>query len=214
MSHFEVSSWVDYVRGIAGVLETKAMASHLKAGCAECLETYLWLEKVSSVASSSQLVEVPETLVRRAEQIFQHPPAFRFDTLFPLIAHMVLDAGRTLQPVGVRTAGGIDHTLYEAGDFTIDLRQESSRGSAHISLIGQISSERTAGDSDLRFPLALFAGNSMVAGAVSNRFGEFSLTYSRHSDMKLAIAIVRMGRKIEIPLTRTPRTTDDKKKDD
>lgn len=219
MSHFETSNWVDYVRGVAGGSEAEAMASHLKAGCEECLESHRWLKQAVSVARLSQSVEVPEALVSRAERVFQQPPSFRFDNLFPLLAHLVFDAGRTMQPVGVRTAGAIDHALYEAGDFTIDLRQESSRRSTLISLIGQISNERiskeSAGDGkDLQFPLAIFSGNSVIANAVSNRFGEFSLTYTRRSDIKLSIAIVDMGRKIEIPLTRTPGTPNYKQKDE
>jgi hypothetical protein len=144
-------------------------------------------------------------LVRRAESLFEQAPLFRFDMLFPLVAQVVFDPGYAPLPAGVRTAGATDHVLYRAGNFTVDLRQESSRGSASISLVGQISRDGDAGDKENRFPVAVFLGNAVITKSLSNQFGEFSLNYSRRPDLKLAIAIVDTGRKIEIPLTRSAR---------
>lgn len=205
MSHYEVGDWVDFVRGIVDGSKAESMSAHLKAGCAECLETYNWLQKIAAVASSFENLQVPEILVRRAQNIFERPPKFRFDTLFPLMAQVVVDAGRVIQLTGVRSTVPIDRSLYRAGDFTVDLRQESDRGSASVSLVGQISKE-TAGDEDKsRFPVAVFSGTVMLTNSLSNEFGEFSLTYARRPDLKLAIAVVETGRKIEIPLTRSAR---------
>ncbi len=212
MDHFEVGDWVNFVRGIVSDSDAEAMKAHLESGCNECADVCCWLQEVAEVANASASVEVPGELVRRAEGIFEEQRNFRFDTLFPLAAHLALDGARNLQAIGIRSLGAVDHALYEAGEFTVDLRQETSRGSDHISLTGQISKGQVPDPSSPRFPVAVLSGDSVITTAISNQFGEFSLSYSRRRDLKLAIAIVNTGRKIEIPLSRAGRTTEREKK--
>ncbi len=203
MSHFEIGDWVDYVRGIAKGPEAAAMGEHLKSECSDCAETFKWLTQVSETASSSSVAAVPEKLVERAQNLFEKVPEFNFDSLFALSARLVVDAGRTQFTVGIRTGSTVDHALYEAGHYTIDLRQESSRGSSQVSLIGQISSSDGLDRAEPRFPVALFSGESILSTTVSNRFGEFSLTYTRRPRLTLTIGVVETGRRIDIPLVRT-----------
>lgn len=202
MDHFDIGDWVDYVRDVADREQADAMTGHLNTGCVECAETCNWLRKVFAVAQSAG-PEVPEHLVRRAENIFEPPPRFRFETLFPLVADLLVAPGSMLQAVGIRSAGASEHSLYRAGNYLVDLHQEGARGSASVSLAGQIST--ASGTQESRFPVALFSGHRLLAESISNQFGEFSLTYSRHPELTLAIAVVNTGQKIEIPLTKSAR---------
>ena len=127
MSHYEIGDWVDFVRGVATGPKAAAMSAHLETGCAECLETREWLRNVTAVASWAG-PEVPQALIRRAESIYKRPPSFRFETLFPLMAQLVFDPGYAPQPIGVRSAGTMDHTLYRAGNFTVTRRSDLAGG--------------------------------------------------------------------------------------
>jgi hypothetical protein len=207
MSHFDIGDWIDYVRGIAGEAVNKDMAAHLKAGCAECLDSYRWLNGVREVASLSTAAAVPENLTRRAERLFEPPSNFSFKGLLPLSAKVVFDAGCVVQPFGLRTAGSTNQAVYEAGEFTIDLRQETSRGSARIEVTGQISDGQNLDRDDASYPVALVADDVIVSNVITNRFGEFSLNCARRPNLKLVIAIAEAGRRIDIPLmTRNSRT--------
>ena len=206
MSHFDIGDWIDYVRGIAGGPVSNEMAAHLKTGCEECLDLYRWLNSVREVASLSTAA-VPEDLTRRAEHLFEPPSNFDFKGLLPLGAQMVFDAGCVVQPFGLRTFGSTNLAVYEAGEFTIDLRQETNRGSATIEVTGQISNRRNPDRDDASYPVALVAGDMIVSNVVSNRFGEFSLNCARRPNLKLVIAIEKAGRRIDIPLvSRNSRT--------
>jgi hypothetical protein len=213
VSHFEIGEWADYVRGIAGDPGAGEISAHLNAGCSECLETYTWLKEVSVVANLSVSVEIPERVIRRAEGLFDFSPELDFSKLLPLNAQMIFDAGRVSHPVGIRTGGATDQALYEAGEYVIDLRHESVRGSAQISLVGQISSVTNSSRDDLRFPVALFAGRSLLSRAVTNAFGEFSLTYTRRPDLRLAIAMREAGQRIELSITNSNRRITSRVKD-
>jgi hypothetical protein len=202
MNHYEIGDWVDYVRGVVDSVLADAMTRHLNTGCAECSETCEWLGKVARAARSLG-PEVPERLVKRAEKIFEPLPPVRFEALFPLIPELLIAAGSGMQAAGVRSSGLCEHSLYRAEGYTVDLQQESARGSATVSLAGQISKD--AGELEDRYPVALFSGTRIIAKSISNQFGEFSLAYSRHPELRLAIAIVNTGQKIEIPLTRSTR---------
>jgi hypothetical protein len=178
------------------------MAAHLQTGCQECSEMYELLQRVATVAASTG-PDVPEDLVRRAESIFPRAPSFRYETLFPLVAQVVLE-DHPGKPLNGKAITAFD-SVYRAGSLAVCLHQENDPLSGHISLLGRISRDSEAEQADNRLPVALFSGDTIVARSMSNQFGEFSLSFPRRPALKIAIAILATGRRIEIPLSRSAR---------
>jgi hypothetical protein len=78
-------------------------------------------------------------------------------------------------------------TLYEAGEYTVDLRQEHERGGARVTVVGQLASRKEPGRSLAGLPVVLSSGKTVLAKAVSNRFGEFQMEYAPARNLRLDI---------------------------
>lgn len=202
MSHYKPGDWFDYVRGIMAERDAEAMTAHLETGCQECSEIFELLRRVATVAASAG-PEVPQDVIRRAEAIFPRPPSFRFETLFPLVAQLVLEEHPEEQRNGIGAARTLGDSVYRAGNVLICLHQETDPVTGQTYLGGRISRDTIPEHGDNRLPIALFSRDTPITRSMSNQFGEFSLTYSHRPALKLAIAIPATGRKIEIPLSRS-----------
>jgi anti-sigma factor RsiW len=188
MKHFEITEWADFVRGLVSPAQREAMEQHLNGGCDKCGRIADVLGRVSQLAVAEKRNEVPDFAVHCARAIFALEQPRHVRVLDRLAGFLVFDSFREPLPAGVRSQHRVSRqTLYEAGDYSIDLRQEHERGNSRATMVGQIASRKEPGRALAGVSVVLSAGNSVLAKTVSNQFGEFQMDYPPARDMRLEI---------------------------
>ncbi len=203
MKHFEAGQWADLVRGVAGDRERVEMEAHLASGCRICRRTAEILRDVAAMASAEGRYQLPEYAVHNARAVFvlQRPERVH---LFPrIVAHLVYDSFREPLPAGVRARHRLTrHALYEAADYSLDLRLEHQTGKSVVNLVGQIANKKDPGRAPDRLPVFLMSGKEIVARTLSNSFGEFQMEYQPRQHLGLFVQPNPGARShIEIALT-------------
>lgn len=190
MKHFDITQWADYARGLADPAARTAMAEHLSAGCRKCQTTVSLLEKVVPAAKAEVSHQVPDYAVHCAKAIYVLQQPETVHILSGLRSKLVFDSFCEPMPAGVRSQHRISRqTLYEAGDYAMDLRQEHERGSRQVTLVGQIARRTAPGQAVADVPVYLLAGKSVVARTVSNQFGEFQMEYDPRKHLRLYASV-------------------------
>lgn len=190
MKHFDITQWADYVRGLVEPAARAAMAEHLSAGCRKCQSTATLFEKMAPVARAEIRHEVPDYAVHCAKAIYVLQQPETVHILSGLRSKLVFDSFCDPLPAGVRSQHHISRqTLYEAGDYALDLRQEHERGSRQVTLVGQIAKRSEPGKAIAGVPVWLSSGKSVVARAVSNQFGEFEMGYDPRKHLRLYASV-------------------------
>src|SRR5207245_5031022 len=86
------------------------------------------------------------------------------------------DSLRERLPAGVRTQQRLSRqALYQAGDYSLDLRLENESGTSRVTLVGQIQNRKQPGKRLGGVPALLFSGKQGVGQAVSNSTGEVQM---------------------------------------
>lgn len=186
MKHYDITEWADYVRGLGGPTDRLAMAEHLSAGCRSCSTTAALFGRVAPVAQAEARFEVPEFAAHCAKAIYVLQQPETVEILAGIRSKLVFDSFCEPLPAGVRSQHRISRqSLYEAGDYSLDIRQEHERGSSQVTLVGQIANRRDPDRPVTAVPVYLLAGKSVVARAVSNQFGEFQMEYDARKRLRL-----------------------------
>jgi len=120
-------------------------------------------------------------------------------------ASLVYDSLSNPQPVGVRGGHQIDrHSLFQAGDYSVDLRFEHEKGSANMVLVGQIANQKTPDDMVANVLVRLvggsIAGSRELARSMSNSFGEFQMEYVPEKNLRLLVPLESRGVELEVEL--------------
>jgi len=202
MKHFELVEWTDFVRGLVEESARVAMEHHLASGCRKCRHTAELLHKAAAAARSDSKVQVPEYVVRSARAIFilQLPENVRL--LSRVRARLLYDSFREPLPAGVRTQQRMSRqTLYQAGDYSLDLRLENERGTSRVALVGQIQNRKQPGKWLGDVMVLLVSGKQVLALAVSNSLGEFQMEYAPTKRLRLYVPVRQAGKRIEMLLT-------------
>ena len=176
------------------------MRGHLAGGCRKCRRSAEILGRIARLAAAECRYEVPEFAVHCARSIYglEQPREVRVPG--GLLGRLVFDSFREPLPAGVRSQHRISRqTLYEAGEYALDLRQEQERGAARVSVVGQIASRKEPGRAFAGVPVALFAGASVLARSVSNEFGEFQIEYAPARDLRLDVGVAEGPRSSDHP---------------
>ena len=202
MNHFDISEWTDFARGCTADPERDAMGAHLASGCRRCRATLQLVQRVVASTRDDHSYEPPADVVRCAKAIstlLQRPRP----SVAQLVARLVYDSFLEPLPAGMRAEDRVSrHTLYEAGDFFLDLRLEQERESPFVTLVGQLTN-RTDPDSSLAVaPVLLISQKEVIAHAVYNRFGEFQMDYPPARHLRLCVALDPPGKRIELSLNR------------
>lgn len=201
MSHYDITRWTDYLRGLVDAQEHNEMTDHL-AECTRCRGTHDLLDRVAVRMKADLQYEVPEYAVRNVRALFSANARPVRSTLQKLVANLVFDSFEQPQLLGVRSAAarGTRHTLYEAGEYSVDLHLQEEHGSTRMNMVGQLAlRSHTFGSLD-KVPVKLLSGRQVVAEAVSNEFGEFQLSYEPKRQLKLHIPLHNRGERIELQL--------------
>jgi hypothetical protein len=196
MKHYDITQWTDFVRGISST-DRAAMEMHL-SHCKTCTRTKDMLLRLVYVASSGSAPEVPEDVVRSAHAIFALRKPEKV-TIANTMARLVYDSFRQPLPAGVRSQRSMSRTaLYEAGDFSIDLRLEYQKSGTLVGLAGQVLSRKNPEKSVSGVTLMLKSGRKVLARTSTNQYGEFQMEYQPKTHLRLHIPIEDDC--IEVPL--------------
>jgi len=189
MEHFDIVQWADFVRGLIRPADQTAMEEQLSSVGLGCGGAVRQLRKLLAVADSEARYKVPDYAVEYAKAIYPlHQPA-KVHILAHTHTRLIHDSFREPLPAGIRSQGRIiRHTRYQAGDHSLDLRQEIARGHSQVILVGQITNQKEPHRQMPDVTVTMAAGKETVARAVSNEFGEFVITYEPRARLTLHVS--------------------------
>jgi len=194
MKHFDITRWLDYLRGFVPSLESAAMEEHLSAGCARCRRIVHLLQAVETVTARDREYRVPAESVRVAKAAFalsdSHP---RADSPFAVMARLVFDSFAAPLLAGVRAGRGAEgeqrRMLFEDRDYCLDVSLEKAWGSAEVTLVGQVTSRQSPGQPLPALTVELTSTDGRVASTASDSLGEFCLDYLPRPNMQLHVGL-------------------------
>lgn len=200
-SHFDITEWADYARNLVPADKHREMQAHLQAGCSRCERLQQLFARFARICARESSFDVPEHAERSLKALFALGKESRRSRFQRLWATLAYDSARDLQPAGVRGTHQISRQmLYQAGDYSVDLRFEHERGSASMVLVGQIANRKVPEQWMSNLPLILLAGEREVSRSISNSFGEFQMEYVPESDLRLLVPLEATGQELEIVL--------------
>ena len=200
MKHSEIEKWVDFIHGFGPEEDHRSMEAHLST-CERCGGTVKFLENLKVTAVAEGRYDVPRDVEFQAKSLFSSMRPERVGLLPRLTAMLVFSTDLAPQVAGVRAVAQqfSQQALYEAGDFSLDLRIDQEIGAPRLLLVGQVLDRVQPSRKLVSVPVLLMSGEEVVARATSNQFGEFSMEYEPSKRLRLWVA-VDAGRKIEVAL--------------
>src|SRR2546425_1221975 len=216
MNHFDISKWADFVRGLIEESAQVAMKRHLASGCRKCRRITDLLHNVVTAARNDSQVQVPDYALRCARAIFLLQQPEKVQILPRIPARLLYDSFREPLPAGLRTQQRLSRqALYQAGDYSLDLRLENERGSSRVALVGQIQNRKQAGKRlGGGVPVLLVSGKMILAHAVSNSLGEFQMEYAPQKHQRLYVPVHRSGKRVQVFLNklRTEKAAEERRR--
>ena len=202
MTHYEITQWVDYVRGLVEPATADAMQAHL-GECEACAATASRLAAVATVARADAQFEPPAHLLHFARAVFSLQRPESVLSLPQMAARLVFNSLDAALVAGTRSLAddASRQTLFEAGEFSVHLRFEQTARPRRVSLVGQIANRRNPDPPLSHVPVLLTRGDTVVARSLSNEFGEFQVEYEPHSGLRLLIPVADGRQAIRLSLT-------------
>ena len=215
MKHFDINEWVDFVRGLSPAADREQMQTHLSSGCLRCQRVADLLRRLAATAANETRYQVPRYAEHSVQSIFVLRQPEKVRILPRIAARLVYDSYLDPLPAGVRTLQRFSHqVLYQAGDFSLDLRLEHEHGSRLVSLVGQIANRKEPGARLASVPVFLMSGKEIVSKATTSPFGEFQMEYEPKSKLRLYAAVNDDGgKRIDLPVHRPTSTSSGRGKD-
>lgn len=202
MRHFELTQWADFVRGASSPEAETLLAAHL-VQCPECYATAGMLRRVAQTAASDRRCEPPRHLVAAAESIF--PSREIPGSLKRLVASLSFDSLAGTLPVGVRSLRPESrHLVYRAGQYCVDILVDGNPAAKTLTLTGHVVSEADPGASLGPVKAIALSGQRVIASAMANDLGEFSLTSAYRRNLRLLVPLEAAGECVELRL-KSPR---------
>src|SRR6266852_1625817 len=178
------------------------MKRHLASGCRKCRRITDLLHKVEAATRSDSQIHVPKYAVRCARVFFLLQQPEKVQILPRIPTQLLYDSFREPLPAGLRTQQRMSRqTLYQAGDYSLDLRLENERGTSRVALVGQIQNRKQPGKWLGDVMVLLVSGKQVLALAVSNSLGEFQMQYAPTKRLRLYVPVRQAGKRIEMLLT-------------
>jgi hypothetical protein len=213
MKHYDQAHWLQFLRAELDLKLQASMQRHLNVPCGKCSATVELLRKIDSTAQADSKINVPESAVRMARAIFalNKPDEVRLKP--GVVARLVFDSFREPATAGVRSERHLARqTMYEAGDYTIDLRFEPDLDPAQVVMVGQIANRGAPELPPHSVPIVLRGGREELGRAVTNQFGEFQLVYRPKMPLRLLVPVPPGGSdQVEIEVPASPGRTPSKK---
>jgi len=199
--HFDRSEWADFVRSQGSPEQRQAMVSHLQSGCSKCKNIKELLERFAVICKSETAYRVPADVERSVKAFFALNRQPKVPLFQRIMGNSLYDSCNDPVPVGLRAGHQINrHVLFQAGDYSVDLRFEHERGSASMVMVGQIANRRMPEELMAHVPVILFSGNRELTRSLSNSFGEFQLEYTPQANLNLRVPLEARGQELEVVL--------------
>ena len=212
MSHYDLTAWSDYVRGLLPQDTAGQMAQH--AGeCTLCAYNASLMARSAATGFADRRFEPPAKLVAAAEEIL---PSVRRPLIQPagtpepvgflaglrrLPISLQWDSFDGLVPAGVRSLKSDSrHLAYRAGRYAVDLWLDTDPSASSVTLTGQIANARQP---DMPMPdmkASLLNGNHVLATTTTTEFGEFSLRAMPGPGLRLIMPVEPTGEYLEVAL--------------
>src|SRR5690242_1295792 len=171
MQHFDLTSWVDFVRGVSPRAESETMVRHLAEGCESCSRMESLAGRIQTHASVD--IDPPAAWVSRAKAVFAAEQRL---LLLPRLASRLFFANEQLSLAGVRRVTQPARDLIcSSGDYRVELHVECEPESVQVALVGQAVNTAASGAPLKRAPVVLLARGKVIAKTETNEFGEFCL---------------------------------------
>jgi len=176
------------------------MQDHLDRGCAECSEELGFWRDIHAAARRENRIAPPESAVRTVKGLFAiHGPG-RAAGRKPAIAQLLWDSFNEPLAAGVRSvAAAPRQLLFGAGEHRVDLRMEPEADSESVSLVGQVLDSADPDRNLEGIAVLLLKGDSVLATASTNRFGEFHLQCNLQGWLELRITLPQ-GKELSVGL--------------
>ncbi len=201
MTHFEDVRWLDFVRGVMPEENRTALQNHLRSECKPCGSTVRLFEKVYTTAQTEGASQVPEAVEHLATAIFAQYNRKSLPPLRRMLAKLIFDSFHQPLPAGMRSYGNITRqALYDAGDYSVDLRMEQERGSVSPVLVGQVASRTDPSQEMAYLPVVLMSGRQIVSRTATNGFGEFQMEFRSKNSLRVCVPMEKTGEQIEVNL--------------
>ena len=198
--HFDIHELVDYVRRQVSPSQEGEVLNHLQT-CSRCQKITDQLSRFAEICVGEEAYSVPEHVERSVKAFFALNRQPRVSAIKRLLGRVVYDSLNDPLPAGVRMGHQINrHVLFEAGDYSVDLRFEHEKGSASMVLVGQIANRKAPEEVTNHFPVILLSGTRELTRSLSNSFGEFQLEYTPHTDLHLLVPLGGQGPELEFVL--------------
>jgi hypothetical protein len=190
MKHYSLEKWVDFARNVIGKKERVAMQSHLEDGCKQCSTTLRLWQRVDEVARHKHNCEPPESFVRSIKGTFAIRGPRRTSPGTRAVAELLFDSFRNPLLAGVRsTTTAARQLLYRVGSYRIDVRIEPRGDCDKVEVTGQILDSADPSEGVGAAEVSLMKGNKVLAGSVTDRFGEFNLECEMGNIFNLSVIL-------------------------
>lgn len=205
MKHFDTASWTDFVRGIASEDLENRLEQHLATGCTRCNRQVKMLRSVAEDAAAEQAP--PSWAVRSVTAFFrmQQPRLQRQLPRIPVAS--IFDSLLVPLPAGTRSLQATSrHVVYNARQFTLDVRMDYSRSDREMLIVGQIVERR--GLPVVNAPAFLVANAQLLSRALTGDLGEFQMSCKPKGKLTLCLSM-DSNELIEVELDRRPEEDTD-----
>lgn len=200
MTHFDIGTFTDHLRGDDPPELHARIAAHLTKGCAECARTRDAARAMLAFAERHQRATPPDEVVQRALGIFaRRSPTPGIVDVLATLAHDSMGA-----PVaaGLRaTTQDTRHLRYVVeGHGTVDLHMTYDRRRDVVTLTGQVDTDGPPTGAPA--VISLMDGPSVVGQADCSEFGEFVVEGPARRRYALQILLAHL--RITVPLEALP----------
>src|ERR1700694_3946463 len=129
--HFDVAEWADYVRNLVPPPQNRDMQVHLQQGCLQCNTAQEWLASFAGACARLSAYNVPDHIgVSVTAPVSARRPC-PVSALKRVWATLQYDSLTDPHPAGARSGRqSCRHLLFQAGDYSIDVRFEREKGAA------------------------------------------------------------------------------------
>jgi hypothetical protein len=201
MKHFNTAQWLQFLRKELKAEAQEGMQQHLNSPCRKCATTLEALRQIEITARRDSAMGPPEAAVRRAHSIFALEKTAQIRLGSRLVARLIFDSFREPAMAGIRSSQQLARqTLYEAGDYTIDLRLEPDAASSQVVMVGQIANRLDPTRTASEWVVVLCAGHHELGKTATNQFGEFQIAYASASRLRLVIHVDDGSQELEVLL--------------
>lgn len=199
--HFDRAEWADFVRNQSPPDQRSEMLAHLQSGCSKCKNIKELLDRFATICRSEEVYSVPEAVERSVKAMFALHRQPQVSLFKRMLGSCVFNSSNDPQPVGIRAGHQISrHVLFQAGDYSVDLRFEHERGASSMVMVGQIANRRIPEELMAHVPVILCSGNRELTRSLSNSFGEFQLEYTPQANLNLRVPLEAKGQELEVVL--------------